>query len=194
MIPADLDLRQMLLDEIRNDPKSISGICRQLESRGVKLHKLVITGYLRALADMGHIKAKDIPPSKVYYAVTPKKMDIYETVGHHLKEWGLTSDSRCEVALYCLERLFRRPIFHSELKRADASPVNRVPRMVDEARAEIRKMLGRARLQVPRNDPLYTSTKEHPEEYDRLMAEMILVSFNVRSLVREGRQVSLEGL
>jgi len=195
MLPTDMDLRTVLMKEIRNDPKSISGISRELKAKGIKLHKLVITGYLMALSDLGHIKAKDIPPSKVYYATSPKKLDIYKIVSEHLYRWDIPPGKKMAITLYTLERIFKRPIFLEELKRADAPPVDRMPRTTDEGRAEIRKILGKTDLDIPRSDPLYTSDEKYPEEYDRLMAEIILDAFSSSTLARGGgKQTFLKGL
>ena len=45
---------------------SISGITRELESRKMKEHRLIVTGYLRALKDLDQINEFDLSPSKIY--------------------------------------------------------------------------------------------------------------------------------
>ena len=45
---------------------SISGITRELEARKMKEHRLIVTGYLRALKDLDQINEFDLSPSKIY--------------------------------------------------------------------------------------------------------------------------------
>ncbi|HXK36693.1 MAG TPA: hypothetical protein VJ553_03880, partial [Candidatus Paceibacterota bacterium] len=66
MFSPDKDMKALVLEILKKDPMSISGVCRELASKGVKLHRLELTGYLKALADMNVLKEKDILPAKVF--------------------------------------------------------------------------------------------------------------------------------
>lgn len=46
--------------------QSISGITRELQIRGYPEHRLVVTGYLRALHDLDYLDEIQISPSKIY--------------------------------------------------------------------------------------------------------------------------------
>lgn len=45
---------------------SISGITRELNKLGIIEHRLIITGYLRALRDLNIINEVTIKPAKIY--------------------------------------------------------------------------------------------------------------------------------
>ena len=92
----DLTLQDKILDYLREGEDSISGIHRKLERDGYKLHRLVLTGYLKALADVGILKEHEIKPSKVYsWRSKVKKRSIYEIIGEKVKK---LSDSKAEQA------------------------------------------------------------------------------------------------
>ena len=66
MFIREKNLRAMVFKHLGDSDKSISRLSRDLEKDGAKLHRLVLTGYLQALAEMGVLKEHDIPPSKVF--------------------------------------------------------------------------------------------------------------------------------
>ena len=45
---------------------SISGLSRELKAEGIEEHRLVLTGYLRALRDLELLEETEVPPSKIY--------------------------------------------------------------------------------------------------------------------------------
>ncbi|MCL2863609.1 MAG: hypothetical protein FWE54_05975 [Methanimicrococcus sp.] len=45
---------------------SISGITRELKARNLNEHRLIVTGYLRALHDLDCLNEFDLSPSKIY--------------------------------------------------------------------------------------------------------------------------------
>ncbi|MCL2142309.1 MAG: hypothetical protein FWH46_05490 [Methanimicrococcus sp.] len=119
---------------------SISGITRELESRKMKEHRLIVTGYLRALKDLDQIAEFDLSPSKIYMlkeqgAQAPsssspfsspsslksgsneadaKETDIYSCIRNKISK--MTSSAiRLETSVYILTTLFDRPCFESEL-------------------------------------------------------------------------------
>lgn len=116
---------EMLIKMLEKGQLSISGITRQLKKQGYDQHRLIITGYLRALKDIGHVIERDIPPSKVY-SIAPRSSsryhkDIYVLVGERLSK--LDPDKRFAVGVYVLSTLFHRPCFNHELKLAGLSPM-----------------------------------------------------------------------
>ena len=58
----------VILNMLKNSQMSISSVSRELKTNGYDLHRLIITGYLRALHDTGYLEEKEIPPSKVFTA------------------------------------------------------------------------------------------------------------------------------
>ncbi len=57
----------ILIEILAQKQLSISSIARELKKNGYDQHRLILTGYLRALHDMGYLEELDIPPSKVYF-------------------------------------------------------------------------------------------------------------------------------
>ncbi|WNY22870.1 hypothetical protein MmiHf6_01580 [Methanimicrococcus hongohii] len=121
---------------------SISGITRELKSRNFNEHRLIVTGYLRALKDMDCLNEFDLSPSKIYTLKTDGKganafsisksktsgfaadsetcsctSDVYGLVGDKLSK--MTSPAtKIETAVYIFMTLFDRPCFESELNAA----------------------------------------------------------------------------
>lgn len=100
-----------------NQQLSISGITRDLKSEGIDEHRLIMTGYLRALRDLKKIDEIVVPPSKTYKLsdnVEKEEDNIYSLIGHHLKD--VPASKRIYVAIYVFSYLLERPIFRAELK------------------------------------------------------------------------------
>jgi hypothetical protein len=97
-----------------NKQMSISSIARELKKNGYDQHRLILTGYLRALHDVGYMEEIDIPPSKVYISKAGMKRDVYIILKEHLKDIDISE--RLEIALYILSSLFHRPCFRYELE------------------------------------------------------------------------------
>ena len=138
---------------IANRQMSISSIARELKKNGHDHHRLILTGYLRALHDMGYVEETDIPPSKVYTLKTSTKQDIYSIVKEHLK--GIDISERLEIAVFILSSLFHRPCFKYELgllgieaRKSGAVKESKHPRLKDY-RASV------TRVKIPHDDPAF---------------------------------------
>ena len=96
---------------------SISGITRELRDNGFNEHRLVLTGYLRALRDLDRLNEVEIPPSKVYSQMDNEELfeDIYSLIAIHLRNLDL--DIRVPVGVFTMSALFKRPVFNCELNR-----------------------------------------------------------------------------
>lgn len=96
---------------------SISGITRDLKSEGIDEHRLIMTGYLRALRDLKKLDEIEVPPSKTYKLpdnAEKEEDNIYSLIGHHLKD--VPASKRIYVAIYVFSSLLERPVFRAELK------------------------------------------------------------------------------
>lgn len=132
---------------------SISRIARELKKNGYDQHRLILTGYLRALHDIGHLDEMDIPPSKVY-ALKPKlKRNIYTIVKEHLED--IDTSERLEVAVFVLSSLFHRPCFKYELELLgiEARKTGNVKESKDERLKEYRAEI--TRIKIPNNEPAF---------------------------------------
>jgi len=59
---------ELLTEIISNKQMSISSIARELKKNGYDQHRLIITGYLRALNDMGYLEEIEIPRPKFIFS------------------------------------------------------------------------------------------------------------------------------
>jgi len=195
MFEDDIMLQDLILEYLRDNQASISSIHRKLQKEGYKLHRLVVTGYLKALADNGIVKEQDIKPSKVYSIRSKtRKQNIYDTVGEEVKNLTDSKKKQAKLAIYTLQKLFHRPIFLEELKRCriDADEID-AEKIGGEERMQARKLLSRTTIKIPDRNPAYI-VKEN-EEYEKLrqeiMEKIIINIFNVNNLVLKSKQITL---
>ncbi|MHC1757378.1 MAG: hypothetical protein AB9861_18425 [Methanosarcina sp.] len=196
---------------------SISGLSRELKAGGIEEHRLVLTGYLRALRDLELLEEIEVPPAKIYALpekgreLPPEKSrelrpadssnpeDIYLIFRTQLLKIDL--DFRIPVGVYVISRLFERPCFRRELKLAGVTQKHldqymEKPGIVCEApdsylkkaRADITK------IEIPPDDPAY-EIRENREEVTRLanevLAGMIKHRIDLEGLVAKSKQTTL---
>lgn len=191
MFIGDKSLRAAVLRQLRDQDKSISRLARDLEKEGIRLHRLVLAGYLQALAESGLLREKDIPPSKVYSLAATRLSDIYESLGEKLRSAERRRDRRSRMGVFLLQRLFRRPVFYEELKRLGLPAPKRHRAVGAEERAEARKLLENAGMTIPPSDPCYAVSEDFsPQLYD-LLSDELLERSNLRPLRLETKQVKL---
>ena len=77
MFHPDRDLKQVIITTLSEEGRSISYLSRELKKQGFDMHRLTLTGYLRAMTDLNILKEKDVPPAKIYTPVKGKERDIY---------------------------------------------------------------------------------------------------------------------
>ena len=154
MFNPDKALRDAIFAILKNDGKSISALSRELEEKGFSIHRLILTGYLRALTDMNVLREKEIPPAKVYVPVKGKDKDIYEVVGERAREL-CTGPEADLLILYTLNKLFHRPVFLDELKRCGTRDPPNAPQVSGDVKNEARKMLLKAKWKIQDTNPAY---------------------------------------
>ena len=206
-----------LLELLEGRRLSISGLSRELKARGIDEHRLVLTGYLRALRDLKILEEIEIPPSKIY--TLPEKTtgglfekgeetrsqeasdpeELYAILRAQLGKISL--DFRIPVGVYVVSRLFERPCFRRELKLIGITQKHleqylEKPGIVCEtqdahlkkARADITK------IEIPPDDPAY-EIKENREEVTRLanevLAGLIKHRVDLDGLVAKSKQTTL---
>lgn len=186
MYNPEKEFYRILVERLGKDGKSISALSKDLEGMGFKYHRLIITGYLRALTDIGILRERDVPPSKIYQPVKPVSESIYETIGKTCRKLSPDAD---ELILYVLFKLFRRPIFTSELKLAG---VNRsIGKEAQEHEMnECKKVLRRAGNILPSQSAVFPA-KDFSEKYVDVLADMMLDVKDSKHLVMETKQTRL---
>jgi len=132
---------------------SISRLARELKKSGYDQHRLILTGYLRALSDMGQLEEMDIPPSKVYVLKNKLNRDIYSILKEQLK--NIDQSERQEVAVFILTSLFMRPCFRYELELLgiEAQKTKSVKESKDSRLKEHRAAV--TRIKIPHDDPAF---------------------------------------
>jgi hypothetical protein len=190
-LPIEKNLGEIILDMLKTDPMSISGITRDLKGQGHNFHKLVVTGYLKAYTDLGYLRERDLPPSKIYYKSVPHKKDIYEYLGEKASELDLSKRNQVLVVIYILTKLFNRPIFRQELIRCGFSGDIEAPTADQEKAIEARKLLMRTGTKVPKNEPAFESKLAYETEFQDIILDIFREQFGIKKLAVEGTQIKL---
>ncbi len=206
-----------LLELLEGRRLSISGLSRELKARGIDEHRLVLTGYLRALRDLKILEEIEVPPSKIY--ALPEKAaetlsekinesrapevsdpeEVYSILRAQLLKINL--DFRIPVGVYVVSRLFERPCFRRELKLLGITQKHleqylEKPGIVCEAQdAHLKKARADiTKIEIPPDDPAY-EMRENREEVTRLanevLAGMIKHRINLEGLVAKSKQTTL---
>ncbi|WP_154717794.1 hypothetical protein [Methanolobus vulcani] len=113
----------LINDILKGRQLSISGVTRELKDKGVDEHRLVMTGYLRALKDLRKLNEVEIPPSKVYSLAETEQADtedIYSLIAENIR--SVDSAYMVPVAAYVLSRTVERPVFKEEFVRMGIGP------------------------------------------------------------------------
>jgi hypothetical protein len=149
----------ILAGVLANKQMSISSIARELKKNGHDHHRLILTGYLRALHDVGYLDEIDIPPSIVYTFKANPKRDIYGIVKDHLK--NIDMPDRLDIAVFILSSLFHRPCFKYELELLGIE--GRKTENIRESK-DVRLKEHRAtvtRIKIPPEDPAFELKEEN---------------------------------
>ena len=133
-------LNLKLFELLEGRQLSISGLSRELKAGGIDEHRLILTGYLRALRDLNILEEFEVPPSKIYALPEKNKESLPEKIEESFPEKGkerkppepsdsediysifrtqllkIDLDLRIPVGVYVVSRLFERPCFRRELK------------------------------------------------------------------------------
>ena len=191
MFSPKKDMRELVFEILRKDSTSISGVSRELASRGVKLHRLELTGYLKALADLGMLKEKDIKPAKVFSVSSMREKSFYELLGEACASVTQFPDDRPTLAAYCLQTIFRRPVFDMEVRRCGFDGMVRGRKSTAEERFEAKSKLTRQGYKVPNSDVPTIVEEDLHEQYQRVLAHIIIERFMLGQHVVETTQAKL---
>ena len=191
MFSPQKDMKELVLEILKKDPMSISGVCRELASKGVKLHRLELTGYLKALADMNVLKEKDIKPSKVFSLSASRDKNLYELIGEDCSAMAKTPDERATLAAFCLQKLFKRAVFDVEVRRCGVEGVVEGRKATPEERSEAKAILSRMGYKIPNSDIPTVVEKDLEREFAQVLADVVVERFNARAYLKETTQLRL---
>lgn len=191
MFHPEKELNRIIYELVKKEGKSISALSKELESRGYKFHRLILTGYLRALTDLKILKEKVIPPAKIYIPARPRDKDIYEIIGEKASEITGDSEKSDRLVLYALNRLFDRAIFDEELKRAGIQEKDVGREATNEERQEAKRMLVARGFKISTATKAFMPEDNMEEEYIRLLESIITEQFGLSHLIKETKQTRL---
>jgi hypothetical protein len=210
----NLKILELLVDK----QLSISGLTRELKAEGVDEHRLILTGYLRALRDLEILQEIEVPPSKIYAmpesSVDPQSAElavsgssgvsenpenIYFLIRTQLLKIDL--DLRIPVGVHVISKLFERPCFRKELKLVGITSKHldqycEKSGVVSEAFAtHLKKYRSEVtRIEIPPDDPAY-EIRENSEEISRfaneVLAGIIKHRIDLDGLVAKSKQTTL---
>jgi hypothetical protein len=184
-------MKELVLEILKKDQMSISGVSRELAAKGVKLHRLELTGYLKALADMNVLKSKDIKPAKVFSASATREKNLYELVGESCSELVMTADERATLAAFCLQRLFKRVVFDMEVRRCGLQGQVEGRRATAEERTEAKAILTKMGYKVPNSDSPVVVEQDLDAKFLIVLADLVIERFNARPYLRQTTQLKL---
>ena len=182
------NLNEKIHDVLVDRQLSISAITRELKEKGFVEHRLVLTGYLRALRDLKKLQEIEVPPSKVYKRLDyqEKSTDIFSIIGDQIK--NLDMEIRVPLAICILSKLFKRPVFKEELvhlginSKNIANCLESSACMVTVSKDENLKLYRSeiTRILLPANDPAYEIKDEDTKMVS--MVNMVLLD-TIKDLV-----------
>ena len=187
----DRNLKDLVVSYLREQERSISALTKQLRADGYPFHRLFVTGYLKALADAGILREKDIPPAKVYSTSAHREPNLYELVGARCREATREEADQIRLAVSVLQKLFRRPIFLRELRECGFGGAVDAPQAPREEREEARRGLVKLGLPVPTNEPAYGMPERRNEVRDEILYDLVVKRFGMGALVLGTKQMKL---
>lgn len=191
MFSPEKDMKELVLEILKKDQMSISGVCRELTSKGIKMHRLELSGYLKALADMNVLKEKDIKPVKVFSASATREKNLHELIGDSCPSYARTPDERATLATYCLQKLFRRAVFDMEVRRCGLEGSAEGRKATAEERSEAKSIMTRLGYKIPNSDVPTVVEKDLDNLFLQVLADVVVERFNARAYMKQTTQAKL---
>lgn len=173
------NLKERIIEILNQDEKSISSISKQLETEGMKIHRLTLTGYLMALRDLNILKEKEIQPSKIYSVNAVEEKNIYEIIGEYVVEHPESGD----LCVYILHQLFRRPILKWEIDRCGGDKPEFAEKVYGDERKIALDILESMGIHISKNMPAYVPKKEYANEFRDILVQMVINGYNLHKYV-----------
>jgi len=192
MFELDKALKSFILDNLPEDGMSISALSRLLEEKGVKMHRLELSGYLKALSDMGVLRERDIKPSKVFSPSQSKKKNLYDHLGEAVRREEEDEDKRATLALLVLNRLFRRAVFDRELRMCGLTGAPASKRSADKERIDAAAVASKAGMKIGGSDVALLPTGNFSPACSRIVVDLLIEMGGLKPLVAETKQKTLE--
>lgn len=189
--------KDVIIELLGEEGKSISGLWKALAARRIKVHKLFVTGYLRALEELKILRSREIPPSRVYMLSPSRERDIYETIGGFARELGNGPEESSLICCLALNRIFRRPVFRFELRKAGLDDGGLTARVMGEECTEVKSALEKRGHKIPDNEPMYwveSAGQGMEEVVHDVILNALVQRFSAQRLVLDTKQTKLGDL
>jgi hypothetical protein len=193
MFVPERNLKDLVVSHIRKQERSISALTVQLKKEGYKFHRLFVTGYLKALADVGILREKEIPPAKVYTTNVLREKNLYEAVGEKCRQVDTDERARARLALAVLQKLFRRPVFYRELKECGYDITPEAVVAAREEKDEALRAFRKTGIAIPTNEPAYYVEDRRNDVRDAIVADLLTDRYGLHDLVLGTKQSRLAG-
>lgn len=191
MFSPERDMKEIIIEVLRKDAASISGISRELEARGVRLHRLELTGYLKALAGMGVLHQKDIKPAKVFSISLAGQKSFHELLGDACVATVASTDERATLAAFCMQKIFKRAIFDMEVRRCGLEGAIAGRKATAEERSESKSVLVRQGYKIPNSDTPTVVEEDLDLEFNQAIICIMVERFGLNTFVKETTQMKL---
>ncbi|AKA49084.1 hypothetical protein IX51_08185 [uncultured archaeon] len=186
------NLKEKIISDLTEGEKSISGLQKSLESKGVNHHRLYLTGYLKALVDIGLLKEKEIKPARIYFPLYHESKDIYDYTGRISRLYD--EDSSGDNVLMILYTLFSRPIFMREIERCNVDLPRSYRKVSSQKRLDYIKKLEETGIKIPQNNMMIEPTHRDVSQLVHFMRELVISVFDLKryTLPEESTQKTLD--
>jgi len=191
MFETDKALMSLIIENLTEDGMSISALARILSAKGIKIHRLELSGYLKALSDMGVIRERDIKPAKVFSISPGQKKTLYQKIGEIISREETDEDKRANLALYVMNRLFRRAIFDRELRMTGITGTPNARKANEKERAEAARVLSRVGIKVQASDDAFVSNANLAQAYNKVLAAMLVELSGIKPYLSDTKQKTL---
>ncbi len=166
-------LHKNIINIVYDEALSISEIYRRLSARGIKINRLVLTGYLRAMEELGELEnVRDRNSRNAKKYIYRKKKSFYKRIGELIAELDRSDEEKNEISLYVLHKIFRRPIFRTEIRLCGFSVPSSAIKITGEERKKAYEKV-RKKVDVRPREGAYLPSKDYPEEYFEITSRLI---------------------
>lgn len=170
---------KLILNEINGEEKSITGIQKSLEEKGINMHRLVLTGYLNAMVELGILREREIKPARIFSFVGQNKQDIYSIIGSNMKKFD--EGNAGYNSLLVLHYLFERPIFIRELEKCNVViPSKSIKYVESRYRADYIKKLGEANIKIAPSSALIEPVDADKISITKLLNYIISNEYDIK--------------
>ncbi len=188
----DKTLKEKIIYDLNLEEKSISGLQKSLESNGFNHHRLYLTGYLKALVDVGLLKEKEIKPARIYSPAYRESRDIYDYAGRIARMMEEEESGDC--ALIILYTLFSRPVFMREIERCNVDLPRQYRKVMSQRRSDYIRKLQETGIKIPQNNMMVEPLHRDFSQIMGFLRDIIISVFDLKryTLPDEGTQRTLD--